>query len=80
MTTAFITALKRNPQQSFMQLFKSIRDELAGEHDQKPQLSCSHPLSKFSLCPPNPTPTETALELFGCSFRGLWTLRADCVV
>ncbi|KAI9823295.1 MAG: Ca(2+)-dependent cysteine protease [Thelocarpon impressellum] len=44
MSWAFITALKKNPQQSYVQLLNSIRDELAREYKQKPQLSCSHPL------------------------------------
>ncbi|KAI1913876.1 Ca(2+)-dependent cysteine protease [Ophidiomyces ophidiicola] len=41
---AFITALKKNPQQSYVQLLNSIRDELSAKYSQKPQLSCSHPL------------------------------------
>ncbi|KIW02896.1 metacaspase-1, variant [Verruconis gallopava] len=44
MSWAFITALKKNPQQSYVQLLNSIRDELQGKYQQKPQLSCSHPL------------------------------------
>jgi metacaspase-1 len=44
MSWAFITALKKNPQQSYVQLLNSIRNELEGKYDQKPQLSCSHPL------------------------------------
>ncbi|MCJ1250279.1 Ca(2+)-dependent cysteine protease [Trapelia coarctata] len=44
MSWAFITALKKNPQQSYVQLLNSIRDELASKYTQKPQLSCSHPL------------------------------------
>lgn len=47
MSWAFITSLKKNPQQSYVQLLNSIRDELEGKYSQKPQLSCSHPLSKF---------------------------------
>lgn len=46
MSWAFITALKRNPQQSYVQLLNSIREELEAKYTQKPQLSCSHPLSK----------------------------------
>ena len=46
MSWAFITALKKNPNQSYVQLLNSIRDELEGKYQQKPQLSCSHPLSK----------------------------------
>jgi hypothetical protein len=45
MSWAFITALKKNPQQSYVQLLNSIRDELEGKYQQKPQLSCSHPLN-----------------------------------
>ncbi|KAL8826902.1 MAG: hypothetical protein Q9170_007230 [Blastenia crenularia] len=45
MSWAFITALKKNPQQSYVQLLNSIRDELASKYTQKPQLSCSHPLN-----------------------------------
>ena len=44
MSYAFIAALKKNPQQSYVQLLNSIRDELEGKYSQKPQLSCSHPL------------------------------------
>jgi metacaspase-1 len=44
MSWAFISALKRNPQQSYLQLLNNIRDELATKYTQKPQLSCSHPL------------------------------------
>ncbi|KAJ9620988.1 Ca(2+)-dependent cysteine protease [Taxawa tesnikishii (nom. ined.)] len=45
MSWAFVTALKKNPQQSYVQLLNSIRDELEGRYSQKPQLSCSHPLN-----------------------------------
>ncbi|KAL9085961.1 MAG: hypothetical protein Q9165_007323 [Trypethelium subeluteriae] len=45
MSWAFVTALKKNPQQSYVQLLRSIRDELQGKYSQKPQLSCSHPLN-----------------------------------
>lgn len=47
MSWAFITAMKKNPQQSYVQLLNSIRDELQTKYTQKPQLSCSHPLSRF---------------------------------
>ncbi|KAM5516370.1 metacaspase [Fusarium oxysporum f. sp. phaseoli] len=46
MSWAFVTALKKSPQQSYVQLLNSIRDELATRYTQKPQLSCSHPLGK----------------------------------
>jgi hypothetical protein len=49
MSWAFINALKKNPEQSYVQLLNSIRDELATKYSQKPQLSCSHPLSKSLL-------------------------------
>ncbi|KAL5121184.1 Ca(2+)-dependent cysteine protease [Pleosporales sp. CAS-2024a] len=45
MSYAFITALRKNPNQSYVQLLNSIRDELQGKYEQKPQLSCSHPLT-----------------------------------
>lgn len=45
MSWAFVTALRKNPQQSYVQLLNSIRDELATKYSQKPQLSCSHPLN-----------------------------------
>lgn len=47
MSWAFITALKQNPQQSYVQLLNSIRDVLDTKYTQKPQLSCSHPLGKI---------------------------------
>ncbi|KAJ5710094.1 hypothetical protein N7493_009686 [Penicillium malachiteum] len=49
MSWAFIAALRKNPQQSYVQLLNSIRDELAQKYTQKPQLSCSHPLGKLSI-------------------------------
>jgi hypothetical protein len=51
MSWAFINALKKNPQQSYVQLLNSIRDELAVKYTQKPQLSCSHPLGASSFIP-----------------------------
>lgn len=48
MSWAFIAALKKNPQQSYIQLLNSIRAELEAKYTQKPQLSCSHPLSEFA--------------------------------
>lgn len=48
MSWAFISALRKNPQQSYVQLLNSIRDELSTKYTQKPQLSCSHPLGKLS--------------------------------
>jgi len=44
MSWAFISAMKANPQQSYVELLNSIRDVLATKYTQKPQLSCSHPL------------------------------------
>lgn len=54
MSWAFITALRKNPQQSYVQLLNSIRDELARKYTQRPQLSCSHPLSKLDPCSQSP--------------------------
>ncbi|KAJ6446926.1 metacaspase CasA [Purpureocillium lavendulum] len=45
MSWAFITAIKQNPKQSYVELLNSIRDILATKYTQKPQLSCSHPLA-----------------------------------
>lgn len=42
MSYAFIAALSKYPQQSYVQLLNSIREELRGKYDQKPQLSASH--------------------------------------
>ena len=47
MSWAFIGALRKNPQQSYVQLLNSIREELEGKYSQKPQLSASHPIGKF---------------------------------
>ncbi|RKF75549.1 Metacaspase-1 [Golovinomyces cichoracearum] len=44
MSWAFITAMKKNPNQSYVQLLNSIREVLATKYSQKPQLSCSHPI------------------------------------
>ncbi|RPB25513.1 hypothetical protein L211DRAFT_856652 [Terfezia boudieri ATCC MYA-4762] len=45
MSHAFIAALRKNPHQSYQQLLQSIREELrVKKYQQRPQLSCSHPL------------------------------------
>ncbi|KAI0385744.1 caspase domain-containing protein [Hypomontagnella monticulosa] len=44
MSWAFITAIKQDPKQSYVELLNSIRDVLETKYSQKPQLSCSHPL------------------------------------
>ncbi|WWC85991.1 metacaspase-1 [Kwoniella dendrophila CBS 6074] len=44
MSYAFIAALTKYPQQSYVQLLNSIREELKGRYSQKPQLSASHPM------------------------------------
>lgn len=49
MSYAFIAAITQNPNQTYLQLLNSIRDILASKYSQKPQLSCSHPLGKFTL-------------------------------
>lgn len=45
MSWAFMEAMRRHPQQSYVQLLNNIRDVLAPKYRQRPQLSCSHPLS-----------------------------------
>lgn len=44
MSWAFISALTKYPQQSYIQLLNTIRDELRTKYSQKPQLSSSHPM------------------------------------
>ncbi|KAH0545383.1 hypothetical protein FGG08_000524 [Glutinoglossum americanum] len=44
MSYAFIRALNKQSQQSYLQLLNSIRSEMEGKYTQKPQLSSSHPL------------------------------------
>ena len=51
MSWAFITALRQNPQQSYVQLLNSIRDVLATKYTQRPQLSSSHPLGEWCAEP-----------------------------
>lgn len=62
MSWAFITALKKNPQQSYVQLLNSIRDELQTRYTQKPQLSCSHPLGRFLPVLHHHHPTAASLS------------------
>ncbi len=49
MSWAFISAIKQNPNQSYVQLLNSIRDVLESKYTQKPQLSCSHPLGTSNV-------------------------------
>lgn len=44
MSFAFISALCKQPNQSYLSLLNCMRDELAGKYTQKPQLSASHPI------------------------------------
>lgn len=45
MSFAFRNALLKNPQQSYLQLLNSVREEMRqGGYEQKPQLSCCHPI------------------------------------
>lgn len=44
MSWAFRNALLKMPHQTYLQLLNSIRCELYQKYDQKPQLSCSHPI------------------------------------
>ena len=64
MSWAFIAALKKNPQQSYVNLLNSIRDELQQKYTQKPQLSCSHPLSKQNPDSASTASASTASEPF----------------
>lgn len=52
MSWAFISAMKQNPRQSYVQMLNSVRDVLATKYEQKPQLSCSHPLGMFPISHP----------------------------
>lgn len=49
MSWAFISALKKNSKQSYVELLNSVREILETKYTQKPQLSCSHPLGMFIL-------------------------------
>lgn len=44
MSHAFIQVMRNNPNQSYLSLLNNMRDILASKYQQKPQLSCSHPL------------------------------------
>jgi metacaspase-1 len=44
MSWAFREVLNKTPHISYHQLLVSVRDLLAGKYQQKPVLSCSHPL------------------------------------
>jgi hypothetical protein len=46
MSWAFISAIKANPKQSYVELLNSVRDILETKYTQKPQLSSSHPIGK----------------------------------
>ncbi len=67
MSWAFISALKQNPQQSYVQLLNSIRDVLQTKYTQKPQLSCSHPLGEFPP-PPSLIPSRFFQVLIAVNF------------
>ncbi len=80
MSWAFVTALKKNPHQSYVQLLNSIRDELQGKYSQKPQLSSSHPLGKLLyhvslLCtvvtPLTMTAAHSQTRIYFTSCRGI---------
>jgi hypothetical protein len=45
---AFIAAMQKNREQSYVQLLYSIQDELATKNALKPNLTCNHPLSKIA--------------------------------
>ena len=48
MSHAFISALRDDPDQSYLELLNKVRDILETNYSQKPQLSCSHPLGTSS--------------------------------
>jgi hypothetical protein len=47
MSHAFIACMQQKPQQTYVELLNNIRDILESKYEQKPQLSCSHPLGKL---------------------------------
>ncbi|KAL1838924.1 hypothetical protein VTJ49DRAFT_2055 [Mycothermus thermophilus] len=44
MSWAFISSLKKKPEQSYIELLNNVRDVLEEKYTQKPQLSSSHPI------------------------------------
>ncbi|CAE6377362.1 unnamed protein product, partial [Rhizoctonia solani] len=48
MCYAFIEALRKQPKQSYQELLNNIRDLLYEKHDQKPQLTSSHPIVRLN--------------------------------
>ena len=44
MSWAFISSIKADPKQSYVELLNSVRDLLEEKYSQKPQLSSSHPI------------------------------------
>lgn len=44
MSHAFIQVMRNNKNQSYLSLLNNMRDVLEDKYEQKPQLSCSHPL------------------------------------
>lgn len=49
MSFAFITSMDAQPNQTYQQLLVSIREILRNKYEQKPQLSCSHPMDTSIL-------------------------------
>ena len=49
MSWAFISAIKANPKQSYVELLNSVRDILETKYTQKPQLSSSHPIGECAI-------------------------------
>jgi hypothetical protein len=47
MSWAFISSLKANPHQSYVELLNSVRDLLEAQYSQRPQLSSSHPIGEY---------------------------------
>lgn len=44
MSHAFVQVMSNNKNQSYLSLINNMRDVLSSKYEQKPQLSCSHPL------------------------------------
>ncbi|CAE7100723.1 unnamed protein product [Rhizoctonia solani] len=48
-TYAFVEALRQQPRQSYQELLNNIRDLIHDKCDQKPQLTCSHPIDPSTI-------------------------------
>lgn len=62
MSWAFMAALEKKPQQSYVELLNSIRDLLESKYSQLPQLSASHPIGKSTDRPLSRAPLTDCLR------------------